>query len=63
MNFMNHIVEGLGVINAAPSGGFTKVTIIKVVKFLCREGNQNKENVAMATPNRNVHGNSTFLNG
>jgi hypothetical protein len=26
---MNHIVEGLGVINVVPNGGFTKVTIIK----------------------------------
>jgi hypothetical protein len=26
---MNHIVEGLGVINVVLNGGFTKVTIIK----------------------------------
>jgi hypothetical protein len=39
---MNHIVEGLGVINTSPNGGFTKVTIIKARLLTSLQGRKPK---------------------
>jgi hypothetical protein len=60
---MNHIVENLGVIGSAPSGGFAKATIkARLFKFFCKEGDQNQTGVPVVAPSGSIYGNPTLQN-